>query len=132
MPIDANELVNALNTLVTQNPTAFAGILGKALNLDAKALAGIVEVGAQAKLRDQAKALLDEVRAISAALLGAERDAIEAMRRKEIAPLEQALAERTGRHAGVISRIEAMAAEIEAGRKVDLPKFEALKAELEG
>lgn len=131
MPITSEELQAALAGLAATQPTAFADILGKALNLDAAALAGIVRVGAQAKLREEAQGLLAKVRASSALTLQAGRDEIEAKRREVLAPLEAAWNVRADRHASVIAKVEAIVAEVEAGKLNQLPSVEEVIEDME-
>ena len=132
MAIDLNELTQALGTLSTQNPAAVATLLAKAFGISAESLADIVRVGAQAKTRDHARAILEAIRAEAAGLQSAEREAIEAKRAEVIAPIESAYQSTINRHAGIIARIEAIVAEAEAGRPVELPSMKDLSAELKG
>ena len=76
---------------------------------------------------DAARARVAFARAASAPMLQAEREAIEAA----IAPLEAALKERKARHAGLIARLEAAAADIERGVDAETLSEAQILAELE-
>ena len=76
---------------------------------------------------EEARARVEFARAASAPMLQAEREAIEAA----IAPLEAALKEREARHAGLIARLEAAAADIERGVAAETLTEAQILAELE-
>jgi len=76
---------------------------------------------------EEARARVEFARAASASMLQAEREAIEAA----LAPLEAAFAERKARHAGLIARLEAAAADIERGVDAETLTEEQILAELE-
>ena len=98
-------------------------------------LLGISEDEAIAALRaalrqhkaEEARARVEFARAASAPMLQAEREAIDAV----IAPLEAAYNERKARHAGLIARLEAAAADIERGVDAETLTEEQILAELE-
>jgi hypothetical protein len=76
---------------------------------------------------EEARARVAFARAASAPMLQAEREAIDAV----IAPLEAAYNERKARHAGLIARLEAAAADIERGVAAETLTEAQILAELE-
>ena len=76
---------------------------------------------------EEARARVAFARAASAPMLQAARDAIDAA----LAPLEAAYNERKARHAGLIARLEAAAADIERGAGGETLTEAQILAELE-
>ena len=90
MALDLTELAEGLATLAAQNPEALAPIIAASLGMSPDQLNAVVGAGAQRVRSDELRALRDTLRARSAALLGADRDAIEAARRQSLAPPSEA------------------------------------------
>lgn len=129
--LEKDDLKKALADLVREEPETLVSAVAAALGVKPQDFDDIIKTGDKDRERRFVRKLLEDVRNESAKILAVDRDAIEAQRRTIIAPLESALTEKSSRHGGVIARVEAIVAEIEAGRPAEIPKFDDLLKELE-
>lgn len=100
--------------------------LAELLGTTTEAAESALRVALRQSKSETAQARVEFARGLSASLLQADWEAIEAERQRVIAPLEAAYATRSGAHAGLIGRLSAIVAE--GG---DPPSEAEIRAELE-